>query len=55
VDFPPGVGKFGEGVEANDSDTYDKETYLSEHNLSKSLVTLLPSLSTVSTSHVALS
>jgi hypothetical protein len=25
VNFPPGVGKFGEGVAPNDGDTYDKK------------------------------
>jgi hypothetical protein len=31
----PGASVFGEWVHANDGDTYDKEIYLSEHNLSK--------------------
>jgi hypothetical protein len=31
----PSVGKFGEGATSNDGDMYDKEIYLSEHNLSK--------------------
>jgi hypothetical protein len=31
----PSADKFGEGVQPNDGDTYDKEIYLTGHNLSK--------------------
>jgi hypothetical protein len=30
-----GASKFGKGVKPTDGDTYDKEIYLSEHDLSK--------------------
>jgi hypothetical protein len=35
MDFFPDAGKFGEGMQPTDVDIYDKEIYLSEHDLSK--------------------